>query len=205
MRHHIIYLLAVVAMGLASCAAPRSIEVDRTESDGARLRMTSANSIFSGCELRVCQYTPQGKNPVYGICLDIQDRIIHASAGDLLTIYMKDGNRVQLKNLYNAQSEVHEHVENELETEVYTDYVPVYSAWHDAIVAAPVTRTYQYTRPVVREDSWVRLYYMMTPDQMSQVAEGKVDHIELVTDRETIVRRAHRISRAIRNLQTLFL
>lgn len=205
MKHSFYFILAVVAMALTACAAPRAIEVDRTESDGAQLRITSANRIFSGCELRICQYTPKGQNPVYGICLDIQDRIIRASAGDLLTIHMKDGSTIQLKNLYNAESEVHERVENEVETGMYTDYVPVYSAWHDAVVAAPITRTYQYSHPVVREDSWVRLYYIMTPEQMSRVAEGKVDHIELVTDRETIVRKAHAISRAIQNLQTLFL
>lgn len=199
----IFFSLLTLAL-LSSCAISREIACDTTDEHGGHLRITSANYLFSGCQLRLGEYT-LGNQKHYGLEFDIEDRIISASKGDLLTIYLEDGSKVVLKNLENAKSEVTEHVEEETETHMYTDFVPVYSHMYDAVVAVPYTGTYTTRRPVVRQDSFVKLYYVISLQDMNRIINGKVDHITLATDRDPIEANAHRMPKILKEVSTLFL
>lgn len=190
---------------LTGCGMVREIECDTVNEEGAHVRITSANPLFYGCKVRVCEYTPKGKKKSqYAIELDIQDRIIKASKGDLLTIRFDDGSKVVLKNLYDAESEVTETIENETESGMYTDYVPVYDGWYDAIYSVPVTRTYHYTRPVVRQKSFVKLYYYVSEEQVQKIINSKVTDIVIATDLESIEKAGHSLPEIINGLMSLF-
>lgn len=197
-----IFLLSTLL--LTSCGMTRQIECDTINDEGAHVRITSANRLFYGCGVRICEYTPKGQKSVYSLELDIEDRIIHASKGDLMTITMYDGQTVKLRNLYDAQSEVTEHVENETETQMYTDYVPVYDGWYGAVYSMPVTRSYRYTRPVVRQDSFVKLHYIISENQMKTIMNGKVESITIATDREPIEKTGRDLPEILKGLMALF-
>lgn len=202
MKRTILALMSIVL--LTGCGMTRQIECDTINDEGAHVRVTSANRLFYGCGVRVCEYTPQGGHAQYALELDIEDRVIRASKGDLLTIYLKDGSTVVLRNLYDAKSEVTEHIETETDTEYQTDFVPVYDGWYDAIYTVPVTRTYRRTRPVVRRDSWIKLYYEISSAQTQKITNGEVDHIVIATDRQPIEKTGRDLPEILRGLMELF-
>lgn len=189
---------------LCSCSISREIVCDNTDEHGGRFRMTSANYLFSGCHLRLCEYSHQSKVQ-YGLELDIEDRIVTASKGDLLTIYLKNGETVVLKNLEYAKSEVTEHVEEVPQTQMLTDFIPVYSRMYDAVVAVPFTRMHTSYHKEIREDSFVKLHYLISQQQINQIIQQKVSHITISTDRQPIEAKAHRMSKILKEISTLFL
>lgn len=207
-KSHMMKKMFLALMGvlvLTGCGMVREIECDTVNEEGAHVRITSANRLFSGCGVRICEYTPKGeKQAQYALELDIQDRVIRARKGNLLTVHLYDGSKVVLKNLYDAESEVTETVENQLESNTYTDFVPVYDGWYDAVYSVPVTRRYSYTRPVVRRESWVKLYYIITPAQMQQIIDGQVESVVVATDREPIEKTGRDLPEILRGLMALF-
>lgn len=199
-----VLLFVCGTMLFSSCLGPRAIECDTTDEQGAHVRLTSANRLFMGCGLRLCEYTPKGEKTYYSIELDIEDRIIRARKGALFTIYLTDGTTVVLRNLYDAKSEVTEHVETETDTEMHTDFVPVYDAWYDAVYTVPVTRTYRYSRPVVRQDSFVKLHYIISRADLDRIMAAKVDHIVVATDRQPIEKTGRDLPEILSRLFSLF-
>lgn len=197
-------IMAFVAVCFTSCETYRMIECDTVDETGARVRITSADRICSGCKLRICQYTESGKQPLYGLELDVENRVIRARKGNLLTIQLADGKSVVLKNLYDTKSEQTETVENETTTNFYTSYVPVYDAWYDAVYTVPVTDTYRTSRPVVRTESLAKLYYLITPEQVNQIVQSEVTGIVIATDSEPIRQRPRGLSDSVRELFGLF-
>lgn len=189
---------------LTACGTIREIEYDATDEDGAHVRITSANRLFYGCGLRVCEYTPKGGKTLYALELDIEDRVLRVSKGDLLTIRLANGKNVTLQNLYDAQSEVTQTIVDEAQTHLYTDMVPVYDVWYDAVYAIPVTTSYHTTRPVVRQDSFVKLYYIIHPDQLQEIISNEVKSVVIATDRETIEKDGEDLPEILQVLMNLF-
>jgi len=198
-------LLALMStLLLTGCGMTREIECDTIDEEGAHVRITSANRLFYGCGVRVCEYTPKGEAPVYALELDIEDHVIRASKGRLLTIHLTDGKTVVLSNLYDAKSEVTESVEMQTETGLYTDFVPVYDGWYDAVYSVPVTSTYRYSRPVVKRESWIKLYYIISPEQIQQIIHSQVDYIVIATDRTPIEKSGEDLPEILQGLMPLF-
>ena len=197
-------LLGLTALLAVSCSTVKQIEVNTTDEHGAHVQITSGVRLFGGCSLRMCQYTMPGHKSIYGIALDIENQIVHASQGDMLNIYLKDSSVISLQNLYDTQSEVEEHVETRLQTNTYTDFVPVYDAWYGAFYSVPVYRTMHYTEPVVYQESWVRLYYYISDADLSKLMNARVDHISIATDSFTISRSGRKTPKAVKELMELF-
>lgn len=189
---------------MTSCLGSRAIECDTTDEHGAHLRITSANRLFSGCGLRLCEYTPVGQKTYYGIELDIEDRIIRARKGDLFTIYLKDGQKIVLRNLYDVKSEVTQELETETQTEMYTDFVPVYDAWYGAVYTVPMIGTYRRPRTVVRTNSFVKLHYIISKEDLNRIATSTVDHITIATDQSPIDKDGDIMPEIISRLLPLF-
>lgn len=198
------FLLAIVALLLPSCGAYRMIECDTVDETGARVRITSSERIFSGCNLRVCQYVTVKQDTVYGVELDIEDEVIQSRKGNLLTIQFANGRMVVLKNLYDTKSEQVQRVETETDTQFYTDYVPVYDAWLDAVYTVPVTNSYRRSRPVVRTESLAKLYYLITKEQITEICNNEVTGVVIVTDSHPIRQRVKGLSDSVRELFGLF-
>lgn len=194
------WLIAIfITMAICMPAQAQIIE-KRYENEDGTAYLTNAVSLFSGCKLRMCSYHFKDGRIAYGIGLDMTDRIDHVCKGNLLTIHFKDGSRISLSNLYDTKADVHQEHSISTQDHYHTDYIPVYDGWYDAFYAVPVETRYTTTTPVVRTTTFASLYYVVTPEQISKIAEGNVADMSIVTDSETIVKKARPLSRAVKEL-----
>lgn len=193
MKHLILSLFAMTlsAAGMAQC-------VDRiVPYDGGKVTITSPDKLFSGCEMRLCRWDRPQSQKVFAIQLDLTDRAEHVCQGNLLTIHFKDGTRISLTNMQDTQADITHESYIDTRQHTYTDIVPVYDGWYDAIYGVPVTGTYTENVPVSRTTSFLSLFYILSPKDIEKIAQGKVSQISLVTDQQTIIKKARPLSEAI--------
>lgn len=194
--------LFVVFAALMACICVSAQTIERvTDFEGGKVVMTSAERLFSGCKMRLCTYTGADKKKVYGIGLELTDRATHVSEGNVFTIHFKDGSRITLHNLWDTKAEVTQEQHVNTYHHSYTDFVPVYDAWVDAIYSVPIDRSYVEHVPVTSTSTFTTLYYIVTPAQLDKIAQGDVSKVSIVTNEETIVKKARPLSEAVASLR----
>ena len=192
---------------LAAClifalnASAQTVE-KKIEAEEGLLKITSAEKLFSDCKIRMCSFTPneKGAKTLYGIELDLTDRVQSASKGDLLIISFEDGSTIELANLYDTQAEVSQETRMETQHNMGTAYVPAHRAWGRVIGAHPLTYTYEEDVPVTTTTTFASLYYKVTEEQIDKIIKGDIKGIKIVNNRETIEKKARPFSEAVADL-----
>ena len=181
----------LAAAGMAQCIARVA------PYNGGKLTVTSSEKLFSGCEMSLCRYVDAQNKTIYAIELDLTDRGEHACEGNLFTVHFKDGSRISMTNMFDAKAEIDHDSYISTQTHTYTDFVPVYDGWYDAIYSVPVSGTYVENMPVNRTTAYLTLFYIISKQDIQKIAKVNVSQVSIVTDGETIVKKARGISRSI--------
>lgn len=195
-------LMILLVASISLCCQAQNIE-RKTELDGGILSVTSAEKLFSGCKMRLCHFVSKEDN-LYGLELDLTDRVRSVSKGNLLTITFRDESTIVLENLYDTQAEVTVERSVESRTEFGTTFVSGYDPWFGVFYSEPVRTAYTADVPVMRTSTFASLYYLITPQQIKKIINGKVSNIQIVTDSETICKKARPISDNFELLYSLF-
>lgn len=193
---HLMLLLLVAVYSLPTQAQVIERKVD--DEEGVAY-LTNALSLFSGCKMRMCVYHYKTGKVVYGIGLDMTDRVSQVSKGNTLTVLFKDGSTIQLENLYDTKADVHQEETYTTVEHHYTEMVPVFRSWR-GFYAVPVDESYSEVLPVTRTTTFASLYYIITPEQIDKIVNGNVKDMSIVTDDKTIVKKARPLSKAIKKL-----
>lgn len=192
-------LLIIFALLSSMTVGAQNIE-RTTNYKGGVVKITSAEKIFSGCQIRLCNYTDSKGGITYGLEVDLTDRTNHVCEGNNLTIHFKDGSRITVSNLWDTKAEVKHESYVQSYDHTVTDFVPVYDAWLDAVYSAPITRHYTEHVPVDNVTTFARLYYILTPAQIEKIISSKIKDVTIVTDENTIVKKARPFSEAVSEL-----
>lgn len=199
MKKIFVIIAAMMATVLASAQTIERV----TDFEGGKVAMTSAEKLFSGCKMRLCTYVGADKKKIYGIALELTDRATHVSEGNVFTIHFEDGSRITLHNLWDTKAEVTQEHHVDTYRHVQTDFIPVYDAWDDAFYSVPVDRSYTEHVPVTSTKTFTALYYIVTTAQLDKIEKGDISKVSIVTDEETIVKKARPLSSAIAKLRTI--
>ena len=187
-------LISVVTINAAS-----TIDSDSDTKNG-RIVTTSGEDLFIGCRMHLSANVDKHNNPVsYNIVLDLTDRMTYANSGDCLTIHMANGNDIVLHNMFDTKADVTREEYIQTYTQPVTRYMTGFSPWC-GFYGMPVTGYYTQHVPAVRTTTFARLYYKVTPAQLSEIANNKVKGISIVTNAETLNKKARPLSSAVAEL-----
>lgn len=195
------FIFSVLALVCSLSMSAHTIERQGTF-DGGKITVTSQEKLFSGCQMRMCRLVKDHKT-FYELELDLTDRADHVCEGNLFNIHFSDGSVISLTNLKDTQARVVREEHMETYTHTYTHYAHYYSPWSGCFYSVPVTRCYQEHVPVCTTTTFASLYYVITPQQIDKIINGNVKAVSIVTDNNTIVKKARPLSRAVADLYSI--
>jgi len=193
-------LILCMLVIVCTCGFAQTIERQQRFEDGD-LRITSAEKLFSGCKMRMCSYeSDDGKYKIYGIELDMTDRVRFVQEGDLFTIFLEGEESISLANMYETRADVTTEQHVQTHDRMHTDFVMTYDPWFDIISASPITRMTTEHVPVTTSTSYANLYYVLTSEQIERIINGKVERVTIVAANKTIEKKARKLSETMAEL-----
>lgn len=187
-------LIAIITLCALSTMYVNAQSIEKkAEFEGGQVEITSAQKLFSDCKLRMSRYEKDG-NVKYGLVLEMKDLASHVDKGSQFTITFKDGSTISLSNLRDSEATV----KREASTKTVSDDVTVYRAWRGIGRARSVSVYHE--EPVITTTTFIRTFYIVTPEQIEKISTNKIKNVSIVTDEETIQKKASSLSKIVATL-----